>query len=39
MFGQTWQFWSRHLNKEDWRPGIDNLRTFLAYIRAELKAA
>jgi hypothetical protein len=39
MFDQTWQFWSRHLNKEDWRPGIDNLRTFLSYIRAELKAA
>lgn len=39
MFGRTWQFWSRHLNKEDWRPDIDNLRTFLSYIRAELKAA
>lgn len=39
MFGQTWQFWSRHLDKQDWRPGIDNLRTFLSYIRGELKAA
>jgi hypothetical protein len=38
MFGQTWQFWSRHLSREEWRPGIDNLRTFLSYIRGELKA-
>ena len=39
MFGETWQFWSRHLEEKDWRPGIDNLCTFLNYIRGELKAA
>ena len=38
MFGQTWQFWSRHLAHEDWRPGIDNLRTYISYVRGELKA-
>jgi hypothetical protein len=39
MFGLTWQFWSRHLDKQDWRPGVDNLRTFVSYIRGEFKAA
>lgn len=39
LFGKTWQFWSRHLNDSDWRPGIDGLRTFMSYIRGELKKA
>jgi len=39
MFGRSWQFWSRHLNDGDWRIGIDGLRTFLSYIRGELKNA
>lgn len=38
-FGKTWQFWSRHLNDEDWRVGIDGLRSFISYIRAELRDA
>ena len=32
IIGQTWQRWSRHI-REQWRPGIDNLATYLAYIR------
>lgn len=32
--GQTWQRWSRHMS--GWRPGIDNLETFLAAIYKEL---
>jgi len=39
LFQQTWQFWSRHLGDGDWRVGVDGLRTFLSYIRGELKAA
>ena len=32
---RVWQRWSRHLQRA-WRPGIDNLRTYLATIRQEL---
>lgn len=31
--GIVWQQWSRHY---DWRPGIDNLRTFISSINNEL---
>ena len=30
--GRVWQRWSRHIGRQ-WRPGIDNLATYLAYIR------
>lgn len=36
--GRTWQRWSRHIGN-DWRPGIDNLATYLAYIRQSLAQA
>lgn len=39
LFGRTWQFWSRHLDVNDWRVGIDGLRTFISYIRGELRNA
>ena len=39
LFGRTWQFWSRHLDDQDWRVGIDGLRTFMNYIRGELRNA
>jgi hypothetical protein len=39
VFGKKWQFWSRHLEDGDWRQGVDGLRTFLSYIRGELKKA
>lgn len=29
---RSWQRWSRHVIS-DWRPGIDNLSTYLAYVR------
>lgn len=29
---RTWQRWSRHIAQQ-WRPGIDNLETYLAYVR------
>jgi hypothetical protein len=31
--GTTWQRWSRHIT---WRPNIDNLRTFITAVRAEI---
>jgi hypothetical protein len=34
--GRSWQRWSRHFPDNRWRPGTDNLRTYLAAIRAEL---
>lgn len=37
LFGKSWQFWSRHLEDSDWRVGTDNLRTYLSYIRGELR--
>lgn len=36
--GSTWQRWSRHIGGQ-WRPGIDNLGTYLAYIRRCLDQA
>jgi len=39
LYGKTWQFWSRHLDDNDWRVGIDGLRTFISYIRGELRNA
>lgn len=34
--GRTWQRWSRHLAVA-WRPGIDNLQTYLRLIRTDLE--
>ena len=39
LFGQRWQFWSRHLADTDWRVGIDGLGTFLSYVSNELRIA
>ena len=36
--GQTWQRWSRH-TAQQWRPGVDNLETYLAYVRRCLRLA
>jgi hypothetical protein len=36
--GRTWQRWSRHIAQQ-WRPGIDNLETYLAYVRRCLRLA
>lgn len=33
---RTWQRWSRHLAVA-WRPGIDNLQTYLRLIRTDLE--
>ena len=30
--GRTWQRWSRHI-AGSWRPGIDNLATYIAYVK------
>ena len=37
--GQKFQFWSRHLDNTDWRPGQDGLETYVNYVRRELRAA
>lgn len=38
LFGEDWQFWSRHLDASEWRPGIDGLESYLQYVRAGLRA-
>ena len=35
--GRTWQRWSRHFGQSLWRPGIDDLRSYLRLIRATLE--
>jgi hypothetical protein len=35
--GRLWQRWSRHFDPGQWRPGKDNLQTFLGTIRRELQ--
>lgn len=37
--GRTWQRWSRHLQPAQWRSGVDCLRTYVALIHKELRAA
>ncbi len=34
--GRTWQRWSRHLVTA-WRPGIDNLQSYLRLVRTDLE--
>lgn len=36
--GRTWQRWSRHIQHQ-WRPGVDSLQTYLAYVRHCLNQA
>jgi hypothetical protein len=36
--GRDWQRWSRHIAQQ-WRPGIDNLETYIAYVRRCLRQA
>lgn len=36
--GRVWQRWSRHLAFA-WRPGIDNLQTYLRLIKTDLEAS
>lgn len=35
---RSWQRWSRHIGAR-WRPGVDDLRSYLAYIAACVQAA
>lgn len=36
--GRVWQRWSRHIGGH-WRPGVDNLETYVAYVRRALATA
>jgi hypothetical protein len=36
--GRDWQRWSRHIGG-DWRPGVDNLGTYIAYVLQALSRA
>ncbi len=36
--GRSWQRWSRHIGNR-WRPGIDDLRSYFAYVATCLRAA
>ncbi len=37
--GRTWQRWSRHLDPQAWRPGIDSLESYVRLLRNELEVA
>jgi hypothetical protein len=36
--GRLWQRWSRHIGNQ-WRPGTDDLRSYVTYIRTCLRTA
>ena len=35
--GRSWQRWSRHFGQSQWRPGIDDLRSYVRLIRSALE--
>ncbi len=35
--GRSWQRWSRHFGQSHWRPGTDDLRSYLRLIRSTLE--
>ncbi len=35
--GRSWQRWSRHFGQSQWRPGTDDLRSYLRLIRSTLE--
>jgi hypothetical protein len=35
--GRQWQRWSRHFSDSKWRPGTDDLRSYLTLIRSTLE--
>jgi hypothetical protein len=37
--GRTWQRWSRHLDANSWRSGIDSLESYIRILRTELTTA
>lgn len=37
FIGRTWQRWSRHFNQSPWRPGTDDLRSYVQLIRVTLE--
>ena len=37
-FGRIWQRWSRHYLPDQWRDGVDNVATHIAFIENVLKS-
>ena len=35
--GRSWQRWSRHFGRSQWRPGVDDLRSYVRLIRSTLE--
>lgn len=35
----SWQRWSRHFDKSEWRPGVDGLHTYLKRVQEALVSA
>lgn len=35
--GRQWQRWSRHFGMSTWRPGVDDLRSYLRLIKSTLE--
>ena len=36
--GGQWQRWSRHLEPGQWRPGVDNLKSYVSIMRERLRS-
>lgn len=39
LFGEEWQFWSRHLTDEEWKKSVRGLEVWIPYVRAALRDA
>ncbi len=37
FMGRSWQRWSRHFSQSRWRPGTDDLRSYVQLIRSTLE--
>lgn len=37
FMGRSWQRWSRHFGQSRWRPGTDDLRSYVQLIRSTLE--
>jgi hypothetical protein len=37
--GRSWQRWSRHFDRQEWRAGIDSLRSYLKKVENALQIA
>ena len=37
--GRTWQRWSRHLDANQWKSGVDGLESYFALLRSDMEGS